>query len=186
VKQYLEEGLENYRAMIANERLMSSVESAIAVITESLSRGKPLLVCGNGGSASDALHISGELVGRFNLTRSGLNVICLNSNVTVLTAWANDIDYASVFSRQVEAHGSSGAVLWGLSTSGSSENVVKAFIAARELGITTVAQTGQTGGKLARLSDVLINVPATSAARVQELHIPIYHHICEQVEKCMA
>ncbi len=158
------------------------VEAAIQALSEALGRGLPLLICGNGGSAADALHISGELVGRFLLERRALNVICLNANPSIMTAWANDYEYATVFSRQVEAHGVPGGVLWGISTSGNSENVVLAMQEARESGMRTVSLTGETGGRLAALSDVLLNVPSTSTPRIQELHLPIYHYICEQVE----
>lgn len=158
------------------------IENAIQLLVDALRPGRPLLVCGNGGSAADALHISGELVGRFLLERRALNVICLNANQSIMTAWANDYDYATVFSRQVEAHGVSGGVLWGISTSGNSENVVAALQRARAIGMRTLALTGETGGRMAGLSDVLLNVPSMSTPRIQELHLPIYHYICEQVE----
>ena len=158
------------------------VEAAIRVLVDALRRGHPLLICGNGGSAADALHISGELVGRFLLERRALNVICLNANPSIMTAWANDCEYATVFSRQVEAHGVPGGVFWGISTSGNSENVVLAMQKAREADMRTVSLTGETGGRMTPLSDVLLNVPSNSTPRIQELHLPIYHYICEQVE----
>ena len=114
-----------------------------------------------------------------------LNVVCLNSNVTVITAWGNDVSFESIFSRQVEAHGTKGAVLWGLSTSGSSPNVVEAFRAATKIGMKKIALTGHSGGDLAKSADVLLNVPAVDAPRVQELHIPVYHFICAEVEKAV-
>ena len=183
MKSYFQRGIENYQNMIDDRTLMDSVESAVDIISHALAGSYPVLVCGNGGSASDALHISGELVGRFNLSRPALNVICLNSNVTVMTAWANDVGYDSVFARQVQAHGAQQGVLWGLSTSGSSPSVVQAFRAAAQLGMKTIAFTGQSGGELAELADVLLNVPADGAPQAQELHIPLYHFICAEVEK---
>src|SRR5215469_13347058 len=117
------------------ERLLST---ALETISGALRSGKPLLVCGNGGSASDAMHVTGELVGRFLLERKSLNVICLASNPAVLTAWANDYGYETVFSRQVEAYGQSDAVLIGISTSGNSKNVVAAFQRARSLSMKTI------------------------------------------------
>lgn len=158
------------------------IDTAIQILVEALGQGRPVLICGNGGSASDALHISGELVGRFLLERRALNVICLNANVSVMTAWANDYDYATVFSRQVEAHGVRDGVLWGISTSGNSENIVSAMQQARKMGMHTIGLTGETGGKMADLCDILLNVPSTSTPRIQELHLPVYHYICERVE----
>ena len=158
------------------------IEAAIQVLVDTLDRGLPLLICGNGGSAADALHISGELVGRFLVERRALNVICLNANSSIMTAWANDYEYATVFSRQVEAHGVRGAALWGISTSGNSGNVVEAMQRAREIGMRNIALTGETGGRMAGLSDVLLNVPSASTPRIQELHLPVYHYICEEVE----
>jgi len=163
--------------------IVHRVESAVDLLCRVVKERKPLLVCGNGGSASDALHISGELVGRFLIERAPIDVICLNANVSVLTAWSNDYDYASVFARQVEAHGRAGGVLWGISTSGNSGNVVSAFEAARRLGMHTLALTGAGGGRLAAQTDVLIDVPSRSTPRIQEMHLPIYHYICEELEK---
>jgi D-sedoheptulose 7-phosphate isomerase len=169
---------------LANDQiLLEKIEKVITLISESLKKNLPLLVCGNGGSASDALHISGELVGKFNLERKASNVICLNTNMTVITAWSNDKDYDSVFARQVEAHGVPGAICWGLSTSGNSQSINLAFEAARQIGMVTVGMTGQGGGRLASVSDVLLDVPSDITPRVQELHLPIYHYICEQVEE---
>ena len=168
---------------IANDQiLLEKIDETISLISESLNKNLPLLVCGNGGSASDALHISGELVGKFNLERKARNVICLNANITVITAWSNDKDYDSVFARQVEAHGVPGAVCWGLSTSGNSQSLILAFEAAKRIGMVTVGMTGEGGGRLASVSDVLLDVPSNITPRVQELHLPIYHYICEQVE----
>jgi D-sedoheptulose 7-phosphate isomerase len=161
---------------------MAAVDDAVALIGAGLAEGKPLMVCGNGGSASDALHIAGELVGRFLKERKAIDCICLSSNTAVLTAWANDYAYDTVFARQVEAHGRNGGVLLGISTSGNSANVVRAFEAARALGVRTVALTGRGGGKLAPLSDVLIDVPSRHTPIVQQLHVCIYHYVCEQIE----
>jgi D-sedoheptulose 7-phosphate isomerase len=161
---------------------MAAVDDAVTLIGAGLAAGKPLMVCGNGGSASDAMHIAGELVGRFLKERKAIDCICLSSNTAVLTAWANDYAYDTVFARQVEAHGRNGGVLLGISTSGNSGNVVRAFEAARALGVKTVALTGRGGGKLAPLSDVLIDVPSRHTPIVQQLHVCIYHYVCEQIE----
>lgn len=164
----------------------STVEAAADAVVTALAAGRPLLVCGNGGSAADALHITGELVGRFLLERRALKAICLADNVAVLTAWANDYDYASVFARQVEAYGEPGGVLLGLSTSGNSPNVVAAFDKARALGMATIALTGEGGGKLAALSDHLLAVPSRSTPLIQQVHLCLYHYLCERIEKRLA
>jgi D-sedoheptulose 7-phosphate isomerase len=162
------------------------VERTIATIAGALGQGRALLVCGNGGSASDAQHITGELVGRFLKERRGLKAICLSSNAAVLTAWANDYSYETVFSRQVEAYGEPGGVLLGISTSGNSANVVAAFQAARQAGMTTVALTGEGGGKLAALSDILLAVPSRHTPLIQQAHICLYHFLCERIEAELA
>lgn len=171
---------------VAQSRVVQRTEEAIETITQALGVGLPLLVCGNGGSASDAMHITGELVGRYLKERKALNCICLSSNPSVLTAWANDYSYDTVFSRQVEAYGRVGGVLLGISTSGNSANVVKAFEVARSQGMKTIALTGAGGGKLAPLTDVLIDVPSRRTPDIQQVHICLYHHICEIVEERLA
>ncbi len=171
---------------LGREPFAGRVRQAIDLIVAALRAGKPVLVCGNGGSAADALHISGELVGRFFRERRGLPVICLSANPSVLTAWANDVSFESVFARQVEAFGQPGSVLWCLSTSGRSKNVVAAAGAARQLGLSVIAMTGEGGGLLAGLSDVLLDVPSRSTPRIQEMHIVLYHFICERVEGAFA
>jgi D-sedoheptulose 7-phosphate isomerase len=159
------------------------VSGAISAVTGALRAGKPLLVCGNGGSASDAMHITCELVGRFLMERRPLNAICLSSNPAFLTAWANDYSYDAVFSRQVEAYGQPGAVLLGISTSGNSENVVGAMRQARSIGMTTIALTGAGGGKLAHWSDYLFAVPSKSTPLIQQVHVCLYHYLCEAIER---
>ncbi len=179
--------LEEYMALLinlhSNSVLLQKVEKAVDFIYQALELRLPVLVCGNGGSAADALHFSGELVANFLQPRSALNVICLNSNVAVLTAWSNDFDFSGIFARQVQAHGQAGGVVLGISTSGCSENVVQAFCEAQKLNMKTIALTGQGGGRLADVADLLIDVHSTCTPRIQELHLPIYHYICEQVEE---
>jgi len=165
------------------EHLLSE---AISSMTAALGSGKPLLICGNGGSASDAMHITGELVGRFLLERRALKAICLSSNPAVLTAWANDYSFETVFSRQVEAYGEPGAAILGISTSGNSKNVIEAFRQARSMGMTTIALTGEGGGRLAPLSDYLFAVPSKSTPMIQQVHICLYHYLCEAIEGALA
>jgi D-sedoheptulose 7-phosphate isomerase len=161
---------------------MSRVDAAVELIGAALAQSKPLMVCGNGGSAGDAMHIAGELVGRFLKERKAINCICLSANPAVLTAWANDYSYDTVFARQVEAYGRRGGALLGISTSGNSSNIVWAFETARSLGVKTIALTGEGGGKLGPLGDLLIDVPSRRTPIIQQLHICIYHYICEQLE----
>lgn len=162
------------------------VDEAIRLIADSLRHDRPLLICGNGGSAADAQHITGELVGRFLKERRALNAICLAANVSVLTAWANDYDYDDVFARQVEAHGTAGGVLLVISTSGNSPSVIRAAQAAKRLRLPVIALTGRGGGKLAPHCDVLLDVPSDKTPLVQQVHICLYHFICEQVETLLA
>ena len=162
---------------------MARVDQAVAVIAVALGARKSLLVCGNGGSASDAMHIAGEMVGRFLKERAAQKCIALSSNPAVLTAWANDYNYETVFSRQVEAYGEAGGVLWGLSTSGNSANVIAALVQAKKMGMTTIGLTGQGGGKMAGSCDILIDVPSKVTPLIQQVHICLYHYICEKVEE---
>lgn len=164
----------------------SLVAGALSTCVTALQDRRPVLVCGNGGSAADAMHLTAELVGRFLLHRQALNVICLSSNPALLTAWANDYTYDTVFSRQVEAYGEPGAVLIGISTSGNSQNVVKAFERARAMNMKTISLTGEGGGKLAALSDYLFAVPSSSTPLIQQTHICLYHYLCEAIEQTLA
>jgi D-sedoheptulose 7-phosphate isomerase len=167
-------------------RLDTVMEAAVAATVGALAAGRTLLACGNGGSAADADHIVGELVGRFLRERRALRAISLSANPAVLTAWANDYSYETVFARQVEAHGEPGGVLLGLSTSGNSANVVRAFEAARQRGMVTIALTGEGGGRLAALSDHLLAVPSRSTPAIQQVHLALYHCFCAAVEARMA
>ncbi|WP_421708515.1 D-sedoheptulose-7-phosphate isomerase [Algihabitans sp.] len=166
--------------------LAAKLEEAVARISEALMQERPLLVCGNGGSATDAQHITGELVGRFLKERRALNVICLADNPAVLTAWSNDYSYDTVFARQVEAYGRPGAVLLGISTSGNSQNVVAAMEAAKAKSMVTIAMTGKGGGRLAQLCDLLIDVPSRHTPEIQQVHVCLYHYLCERVETLCA
>ena len=159
------------------------MDGAVAAVVGALRADRPVLVCGNGGSAADAQHITAELVGRFLRERRGLRVICLADNAPVLTAWANDYAYETVFSRQVEAYGLPGGVLIGISTSGNSPNVVRALEAARAGGLATIALTGEGGGRLAPLADHLLAVPSRRTPLIQQVHLCLYHHLCERVEQ---
>lgn len=185
---YLETCADRMRAAATFE-LDVAFNRAVEAIVACLSSGKTLLICGNGGSMADAQHIAGELVARFLLNRKGLPVIALGSNPATLTAWANDVDYASLFAREVEAFGQPGGVLLGISTSGNSGNVLAAFAKAKDLGLTTIALTGGAGGKMAQpgTCDIALCPAAPNTPSIQEIHTPIYHLLCQQVEaRCAA
>ncbi len=182
LSSYLIQSADVIRAA-SSPALEAAMAEAVDVCVAALAAHKPILVCGNGGSASDAMHIAGELVARFKKERKGQNVICLSSNTAMITAWANDYDYASVFARQVEAYGSSGAVLIGLSTSGNSANVLQACEKAKAMGMSVIGLTGQGGGKMAPLCDVLLDAPTRDTPMIQQVHLCLYHFLCEKIEE---
>ena len=154
-------------------------------MAECLRAGGKVLAFGNGGSAADAQHLAGELVGRFLRDRAALSAIALTTDSSVTTAIANDTGYDAVFRRQVEAHGRPGDVAVGITTSGRSPNVVQALQLARERGLVTVGLTGGGGGRLAGAVDYLIDVPDKTTARIQEVHVMVVHILCQIVEEEM-
>jgi D-sedoheptulose 7-phosphate isomerase len=159
------------------------VVAAADAITASLQAGGKLLVFGNGGSASDAQHVAAELVGRFQRERAPLAAVALTSDPSVLTSLANDHGFDRVFAIQIAALGRPGDVVFGISTSGGSPNVVAAIDAARARGLRTLALTGRDGGAVGRSADIHINVPSDSTPRVQEVHRTLLHVICDLVER---
>jgi D-sedoheptulose 7-phosphate isomerase len=170
----------------AGSCLAGPMSAGAEMIIESLRAGGAVYVFGNGGSASDAQHIAGELVGRFLLDRQGLRAEALTTDTAAITAIANDFGYDQVFARQLSAKARPGDVAWGLSTSGNSPNVVAALALAREKGVKTLAMTGRGGGACASLADVLLAVESDHTPRIQEAHVVIYHTICELVEAALA
>ncbi len=152
-------------------------------IESAFKKGKKVLFCGNGGSASDAQHLAAEFSGRFYTDRDALPAEALHCNTSYLTAVANDYSYDVIYSRLIKGIGNEGDVLVGLSTSGNSKNIVKAFEMAKEKQMITIGFTGSTGGKLNELSDYLINIPSDDTPRIQESHITIGHIICQLVEE---
>ncbi len=160
-----------------------SIDEAVQAIVECYRNGGGVFVFGNGGSAADAMHIVGELNGRYLKDRPGLRAQSLVSDMATLTSLANDYGYDQVFARQLEANGKAGDIAWGLSTSGNSANVVNALQTARLLGMKTLAITGQGGGRCAEHADVLITIPSTFTPHIQEAGTLLYHCICECVEE---
>lgn len=178
---YLELSIAGLKAL-AERDLSAPMDRAVDLAVAALAVGRPLLVCGNGGSAADAQHIAGELVGRFLRNRRAYNVIALGTDAAVVTAWSNDHSFEDLFARQVEAHGSAGAVLLAISTSGNSANVVAAVEAAKRIGMAVIALTGDGGGRLAALADVLLDVPSRFTPLIQQGHVCLYHHFCGAIE----
>ncbi|MEN8151719.1 MAG: D-sedoheptulose 7-phosphate isomerase [Planctomycetota bacterium] len=179
--------LEEHAAVIAAlESKVDVIEAAAAAVVKCLEDGGKVLWMGNGGSAADAQHMAAEIVGRFVKERPGLPSIALTVDTSILTAVGNDYGYDEVFARQVRALGDPGDVVVAISTSGNSPNVLKALEAARDLGMVSVGLTGEGGGKMVDAVDVLIDVPATMTARIQEAHLVIEHTICEAVDEAFA
>jgi len=183
MKNQIEKQINQLEKLLADSELQDVIEQVIFTLTDALSKNLPLLTFGNGGSAADAMHITGELVGKFKKDRKSLNAISLNANSVITSAWSNDFEYETVFARQVEAHGIPGGVSWGISTSGNSKSVLLGLEAAQKIGMKTIGMTGSHRGGISNFSNFLIAVPAEETPRIQELHLPIYHYICEEVEK---
>jgi D-inositol-3-phosphate glycosyltransferase len=168
----------------SRRRLRSAVLQATEMISACFARGGKILLCGNGGSAADAQHFACEFVGRYKIAdRPGLPAIALSADGAILTAWSNDVSFDDLFARQVEALGRPGDVLLGISTSGRSRNVVRAFESAARHGLHSIALLGGDGGTIRDLADVALIVPAAETARIQEVHIVLIHILCELVEE---
>ncbi len=167
------------------ENLGPMIARCAETIVSALRNGRKILVMGNGGSAADAQHFAAEFVGRFLVERRALPALALTTDTSILTAVGNDYGYDAVFKRQVEALAGPGDVVMGISTSGNSENIALALIAAREIGCITVGLLGRDGGIIARQVDIDLTVPAVNTPRIQEAHIAILHILCGLVEKEM-
>lgn len=164
------------------EVMIPQIEEASKVIIETLKNGNKVLLCGNGGSASDAQHIAAELTGRYKSDRRGLAGIALNTDTSAMTAIANDYGYDRVFDRQVEALAREGDLLIGISTSGNSMNVMSAFAVAKLLGCRTIGLSGKEGGEINRICHLNLIVPSDDTPRIQEMHILIGHIFCQAVD----
>lgn len=150
-------------------------------VARALKKGKKILICGNGGSAAESQHMAAELVVRFQRERKALSALALTTDTSIITAMSNDYSFEDIFSRQVEALGREGDILFGFSTSGNSRNIVKAFKTAKTLGLKTVAICGQ-GGKIQELGDYVFKVNSSVTARIQEVHLIFIHILCEILE----
>lgn len=182
IKSKIQNSIDLKKNLLQDEKILKQLNTIVEEITNCYKNGGKVLWCGNGGSAADAQHLAAELSGRFYYDRPPLFSEALHVNTSYTTAVANDYSYDIIYSRLVEAMGKKGDVLIGLSTSGNSANVIKAFEKAKEMGIVTVGFTGETGGKMKDLSQFLINIPSKDTPRIQECHMLFGHTICEMVE----
>jgi D-sedoheptulose 7-phosphate isomerase len=187
-KKQIIETIETHKRMLAalKQSDIEAIAAAAEVITKALKQGGTVYLCGNGGSAADAQHIAGELVGRFSRERKALAAVALSTDTSILTSIANDYAYEEVFARQVEALVGKGDILWALSTSGNSANVIAASQLAKEKGACVLAFTGRANSKLEKMSDICFCADAESTARSQEIHQLAYHIICGLVEDSFA
>jgi len=183
LKKEIEASIAAKQSLLADEDMLRLIERVADICIESYRNGGKLLICGNGGSASDAQHMTGELVGRYQMERPGIPAIALDANTTILTALGNDYSYEEAYAKEVTAYGNAQDVLLTISTSGNSKNCVLAVQRAKEMGITTVALTGKSGGRLKDVCDYTINVDSDTTPRIQEAHILIIHMICAIIER---
>lgn len=185
VKTKILETVNNLNKLLKDEQLLKLISETADLIVNTVRAGNKLMICGNGGSAADAQHIAGEFICRFYKNRNPMPAIALSTDTSVLTSISNDYSYDDVFGRQVTALGIKGDILLGISTSGSSENVLKAFKAAKEMDIKTILLTGEKEKEIAEFSDIVIKAHSTDTPRIQEIHLVIEHIICEIVEREM-
>lgn len=185
IKSKLKESIETKQRILNDSNILDMINKVSIMIAETISNGGKLVLCGNGGSASDALHFAGEIVGRFKKERKAWPAIVLNSDVATMTAIANDYGYDEVFSRQVEGQVTAKDIVIGFSTSGNSENIYKAILKSKEIGAKSVGMLGNNGGKICDVVDYPIVIPYNVTARIQECHITIVHIICEIVENIL-
>ena len=180
IRRMLQETVQVQQALFGQIDLIQQIA---ATITSALRGGHKILLCGNGGSAADAQHVAAELLGRFARERAAWPALALTTNSSVLTAVANDYDFERVFARQVEGLAVAGDVVVGISTSGTSPNVIRALETARAKGCITIGFTGETGGQLQDVSDLCFRAPSTQTPHIQEAHIVVWHIVCELVER---
>jgi len=179
----LKESVDVKNQVAEDPELLGVITKIAKLIIEAYRNGKKVILFGNGGSATDAQHITAELVGKYYVDRDPLPAVALTTNTSSLTAIGNDYSFDIVFTRQLKALGQKGDVVIGISTSGNSENVIQAFKVAREMGLITVGFTGKSGGKLRSVADHCLCIPSDDTPRIQEGHITIGHIICEIVER---
>jgi D-sedoheptulose 7-phosphate isomerase len=175
--------MEIKRAIAKDSDMLCLIEKTARKMIEVYRNGNKIMLGGNGGSAADAQHIAGEFVSRFYFDRPGLPCIALTTDTSILTAIGNDYGYEQLFARQIQANGQSGDLFIGISTSGNSPNVIRGLEMCRAKGITTIGLTGESGGRMAALCDICIQIPSQETPRIQEAHILIGHILCAIVEE---
>jgi D-sedoheptulose 7-phosphate isomerase len=185
INKCIKSAVENYTHVLQDDILQEKIQKIAIKSIAAFKDDKKMLLCGNGGSASDAQHIAAELSGRFYADRPPLYAEALHVNSSYMTAVANDYGYEATYARMVEAAGRTGDILVGISTSGNSPNVVRAIQKAKEIGMLTVGFTGKDGGKMKDICDIMIYVPSVDTPRIQEAHILIGHIICQLIEEEM-
>ena len=183
IKSIIQASIDTKQLVLADDKLVAIIDEVVTKVVNTFKNGNRVYFCGNGGSAADAQHLAAEFSGRFYIDRKALPAEALHCNTSYMTAVANDYSYDAVYSRIIDGIGNAGDILIGLSTSGNSGNIIKAFEVARDKKMITVAFTGATGGKMKPVSDYLINVPSTDTPRIQESHILIGHIVCQLVEE---
>ena len=185
INKCIKSSVENYTRVLQDDVLQEKIQKIVIKSIAAFRDNKKMLLCGNGGSASDAQHIAAELSGRFYADRPPLYAEALHVNSSYITAVANDYGYEATYARMVEAAGRKGDILIGISTSGNSSNVVRAMQKAKELGMFAVGFTGKDGGKMKDICDIMICIPSVDTPRIQEAHILIGHIICQLIEEEM-
>ena len=183
IKDQIKKSYETKQAIYENEDLLDKIEEVAQKCIDLYRTDKKTMLAGNGGSAADAQHIAAELVGRYGFDRPSIPSLALTTDTSNLTAIGNDYGYEQVFSRQLEGMGQEGDIFIGISTSGNSVNIIKAFESAKKKNIMTVALTGRDGGEMAKMADIALIVPSNATPRIQESHILIGHIICDIIEK---
>jgi len=183
IQSIIEKSIATKQQIINDKNLIKVVKEVADSIIACYKNGGKVLFCGNGGSAADAQHLAAELSGRFYFDRPPLEAEALHVNSSYVTAVANDYSYHDIYSRYVNGVGKKGDVIIGLSTSGNSENIVRALHVAKEKKMIAVAMTGESGGKMKELANFLLNVPSNDTPRIQESHIMLGHIFCEIVEE---
>jgi D-sedoheptulose 7-phosphate isomerase len=183
IKEIISSSIETKQKLLADEGLLKKICDTVDEIVNAFRNGNRVYFCGNGGSAADAQHLAAEFSGRFYKDRKALPAEALHCNTSYLTAVANDYSFDDIYSRLIDGIGEAGDVLVGLSTSGNSANIIKAFETAKKKEMITIGFTGESGGKMKLLSDHPINIPSTDTPRIQESHIMVGHIICQLVEE---
>lgn len=183
ISNQIEQSIAVKRTILNDQSLLKNLRQIINLLIKSLRKGKKILIAGNGGSAADAQHFAAEMVNRFKKERKAYPTIALTTDTSIITAWANDCQFDTVFARQIEALAKKGDVFIGISTSGNSVNIIQGVKKAKKMGLTTVCLLGKDGGVVKNLTDHALIVRSKETPRIQEAHIMLLHIICQEVEK---